>query len=89
MTKVNYPMKSKTAPKGASKKEISTKIQNSLNEVIVQFEKDGASKKTNKIVKKASRKIAGKIKKDLKKIKSKKAKSSTKPKSEVKGIEII
>ena len=82
-------MKSKSTSKGVSKKEISAKIQNSLNEVIVQFEKDGASKKTNKVVKKASQKIAGKIKRDLKKIKSKKAKPSKKLNGEVKGVEII
>ena len=82
-------MKSKSTPKSVSKKEISAKIQNSLNEVITQFEKDGASKKTNKTIKKASRKIAGKIKKDLKKIKSKKVKSSRKVNGEAKGVEII
>ena len=82
-------MKSKSSPKSITKKEISAKIQTSLNDVIVQFEKDGASKKTNKVVKKASKKIASKIKKDLKKIKSKKVKPSKKMNGEVKGVEII
>ena len=60
--------------KGITKKEIRSKIQDSLNQAIVQFEKEGPSKKTSKVVKKASKKIASKVKRDLKDVKPRKSK---------------
>jgi len=82
-------MKEKLKNKGVSRKEIRSTIKDSLNAAIVQFEKEGTSKKVTKVVDKASKKIAGKIKKDLKKdlkkIKAKKIKPSKKMNGEVKG----
>jgi hypothetical protein len=68
----------KSSEKGISKKEIRSKIQDSVNSAVVQYEKEGPSKRVKKAVEKASKKIAGKIKRDLKKVKSKKAKVSKK-----------
>ena len=64
--------------KGITKKEIRSKIQDSLNLAIGQIEKEGPSKKTSKVVKKASKKIANKVKRDLKNVKPKSSKGKKK-----------
>ncbi len=72
----------KAAEKGITKKEIRSKIQDSLNHAIVEFEKEGPSKKVKKVVQKASKRIASKIKRDLKKAKPKKAQAGKKAKAD-------
>ncbi len=69
--------------KGITKKEIRSKIQDSLNQAIIQFEKEGPSKKTSKVVKRASKKIANKVKRDLKDVKPKKSKGKAKGKKKL------
>ena len=68
----------KSTKKRVTKKEIRSKIQDSMNLAIVQFEKEGPSRRVKKVVQKASKKIAGKIKRDLMKVESKKRKVSKK-----------
>ena len=69
--------KEKTRTKsGISKKEIRSKIQESVNKAITDFNIKTPSKKTKKTVRKVSNKIASTIKKDLKKLKSQKKKAS-------------
>jgi hypothetical protein len=77
-------MKEKKAAekKGVTKKEIRSKIQDSLNHAIVEFEKEGPSKRVKKVVQKASKRIASKIKRDLKKAKPKKTKAAKKAKGD-------
>lgn len=75
--------------KGISKKEIRSKIQDSVNQAIVQIEKEGPSKRTKKVVRKASKKIASKIKRDLKAVKSKKSKSKKKLDGEKVKAEVL
>ena len=69
--------------RGITKKEIRSKIQDSLNQAIVQLEKESPSKKTTKVVKKASKKIANKVKRDLKNSKPKKTKDNAKGKKKM------
>lgn len=69
--------------RGITKKEIRSKIQDSLNQAIVQLEKESPSKKTTKVVKKASKKIANKVKRDLKNSKPKKTKDKAKGKKKM------
>ncbi len=72
-------MKEKSNSTGtATKKEIRSKIKDSINAAIGQFEKGATSKKIKKVVQKTAKKLSVKIKKDLKKIKAKTAKSSKK-----------
>jgi hypothetical protein len=68
----------KSTEKGITKKEIRSKIEDSVNSAVVQYEKEGPSKRVKKAVEKASKKIATKIKRDLKKTKARKAKGSKK-----------
>lgn len=68
----------KSTEKGITRKEIRSKIQDSVTTAVVHYEKEGPSKRVRKAVEKASKKIADKIKRDLKKSKSKKAKSPKK-----------
>lgn len=53
---------------GISKKEIRSKIQDSVNQTIIGFHIESPSKKTKRAVKKVSVKIAATIKRDLKKL---------------------
>lgn len=71
--KVKKEKKEKTKTKsGTSKKEIRSKIQESVNKAITGFHIDSPSKRTRKTVKKVSNKIAGTIKRDLKRLKNQK-----------------
>lgn len=68
------------AMKKVTKKEIQSKVEASVAQVIESLEIEKASKKTTKAVKKSSRKLAGKLKKELKKL-SRKAAGEKKEKS--------
>ncbi len=73
--KVKKEKKEKTkvkAKSGTSKKEIRSKIQESVNKTITSFHIESPSKKTKRAVKKVSYKIAGTIKRDLKRLKNQK-----------------
>jgi Holliday junction resolvasome RuvABC DNA-binding subunit len=58
-----------------SKKEIRTKVEESVSQAIEKLELPKTSKKTKRIVKKTSRKLATNLKKELKKFYKKDKKS--------------
>ena len=72
-------MKEKQARKnGPSKKEIQSKIQESVNKAIGELQVASPSKKVRRVVKKTSRMVAKKVRKELKVSKPKKTKKSKK-----------
>ncbi|MEQ8424577.1 MAG: hypothetical protein RIA63_07690 [Cyclobacteriaceae bacterium] len=72
-----------------SKKEIRTKVEESVSQALEKLEITNASKKTKKVVKATSRKLTGALKKELKKLYKKNKKAETikdvKPKKAVKA----
>ena len=78
MFKLMLMKEKKPTQKAITKKEIRSKIQDSMNQVIGHFEKEGPSKRVKKVVRKASKKIASNIKRDLNKVKAKKSKGNKK-----------
>lgn len=80
------PKKASKAKIGITKKEIRNKIQDSVNQAIVDLHIGSPSKRTQKDVKKTSGKLAGKIQKELKKKKpAKNPAPTTTPKVSPKG----
>lgn len=82
--------------KKISKKEIQDKVEDAVNVALQQFDAPIASKKTKRLVEKASKKISSQLKHDLKKL-SKKAekmakasdkKVKSKKKVEVNGAQV-
>ncbi|HEX5171963.1 MAG TPA: hypothetical protein VFW11_22445 [Cyclobacteriaceae bacterium] len=63
--------------KKISKKEIRHKVEDAMNLALQQLEASPTSKKTKKLVEKASKKISSQLKQDLKKL-SKKAEKAIK-----------
>lgn len=72
-------MKEKQAKKsGPSKKEIRTKIQESVNKAIGELHVEHPSKKVRRVVRKTSKAVAKTVKKELKVSKPKKTKRTKK-----------
>jgi len=70
-----------TSTKGPTKKEIRSKIQESVNNAIGKLHVGKPSRKLEKVVKKTSKLVAREVKQDLKSSKSKAGKASGKKKS--------
>jgi len=75
-----------------SKKEIQSKVEESVALTVSKLEGNNPSKKTQKVIKKSSKKLASLINKDLKKIAKKTEKSTKKGKKKEnskKKIELV
>lgn len=79
--------KKKPAKSGISKKEIRSKIRQSVASVLTDLHIQSPSKKTRKAVKKVSGQIAGKIKRDLKRLRHQKKKKGTSVSREMQKVE--
>jgi hypothetical protein len=79
----------KTKEKIVSKKEIRTKIQNSVNLIVGELKIAAPSRKVKKEIQRASKKIANEINVDLKKVAKKTSKAKIKPSKGLNGKKIV